>query len=93
MTSIFHKFIEVSATKPPQAANFLEFAYMEHDIRKNYKQLKDNKGVQKPSEDFMDYWKDVGKEGREDQVGLYFRWIELLERALKKVSYRELHDR
>jgi hypothetical protein len=30
---------------------------MEHDIRKSYKQLKDNKGVQKPSEDFMDYWK------------------------------------
>jgi hypothetical protein len=57
MASIFHKFIEVSANKPPQANSFLEFAYMEHDIRKNYKQLKDSKGVQKPSEDFQDYWK------------------------------------
>jgi hypothetical protein len=93
MTSIFHKFIEVSASKPQQAGSFVEFAFMEHDIRKNYKQLKDSKGVQKPSEEFMDYWKDVGKEGREDQVGLYFRWIELLDRALKKVAYRDLHDR
>lgn len=75
MASIFHKFIEVAATKPPQTASFLQFAYMEHDIRKTYKQLKDNKGVAKPSDDFIDYWKEVGKEGREEQVGLYFRWI------------------
>jgi hypothetical protein len=61
---------------------------MEHDIRKNYKQLKDNKGMPKPCEDFIDYWKEMGKEGREEQVGLYFRWIELLERALKKIQYR-----
>jgi hypothetical protein len=57
MSSIFHKFIEVSASKPEPANGFIEFAYMEHDIRKSYKQLKDNKGVQKPNEDFIDYWK------------------------------------
>jgi hypothetical protein len=30
---------------------------MEQDIRKTYKQLKDNKGIAKPSEEFIDYWK------------------------------------
>lgn len=34
---------------------------MEHDIRKSYKQVKDNKGAQKPNEDFVDYWKEIGK--------------------------------
>ena len=83
MTSIFHKFIEVSASKASEAAFFVEFAYMEQEIRKSYKQLKDNKGVPRPCEDFVDFWKEVGKEGKEEQVAMYFRWIELLERAKK----------
>lgn len=41
----------------------------------------------------MDYWKEIGKEGREEQVGIYFRWIELLDRAIKRTPMRELHDR
>jgi len=40
MASIFHRFIEVSANKPIQANTFIEFAYMEHEIRKAYKQVK-----------------------------------------------------
>lgn len=83
MTSIFHRFIEVAANKPPQADRFVEFAYMEHDIRKSYKQLKHNKGVVKPNDDFLDYWKEIGKDSKEEQVALYFRWVELLERTLK----------
>jgi hypothetical protein len=57
MTSIFHKFIEVSASKASEAAFFVEFAYMEQEIRKSYKQLKNTKIVEHPSEEFMDYWK------------------------------------
>lgn len=57
MTSIFHKFIEVAASKPSETALFSEFAYMEHEIRKSYKQLKNSKGVEKPCEEFVDYWK------------------------------------
>ncbi len=66
---------------------------MEHDIRKSYKQLKDSKGVPKPSEDFISYWKEIGKEGREEQVALYFKWIELLSLALKRSLSRNLNDR
>jgi hypothetical protein len=29
MQTIFHKFIEVAASKPPQTSVFVEFAYME----------------------------------------------------------------
>lgn len=93
MTSIFHRFIEVAANRHPEATNFPEFAYMEHDIRKSYKQLKDNKGVPRPCEDFVDFWKEVGKEGKEEQVAMYFSWIELLERAKKGQQIRELVDR
>jgi len=88
MTSIFHKFIEVSANKPVEANTFAEFAFMELDIRKNYKQLKDHKGVAKPNDDFVDYWREIGKEGKEEQVAVYFRWIELLERARTQKIYR-----
>ena len=45
MASLFHKFIEISAAKPAEAAYFLEFAYMEQEIKKSYKQLKNIKVV------------------------------------------------
>ena len=83
MTSIFHKFIEVSASRPPIATTIPEFIYMEHDIRKLYHQFKDNKGIMRPSKDFIDYWDEVGKEGKEEQVALYFKWIELLQKAIE----------
>jgi hypothetical protein len=37
---------------------------MEQEIRKSYKQVKTTKGVEKPNDDFVDYWKEIGNLGR-----------------------------
>jgi hypothetical protein len=90
MTSIFHKFIEVAAAKPPETSLMPEFAYMEQEIRKSYKQLKNSKGLEKPCEEFIDYWKEIGALGREEQVTIYFRWIELIQKSIADYIHPEL---
>jgi hypothetical protein len=35
----------------------------------------------------------MGKEGREEQVALYFRWIDLLSLAIKRTTARYVNDR
>lgn len=54
---------------------------MEQTIRKNYKQVKKTKGDKniKPSEKFVDYFKNLEKE---EQIKYYEKSIKLLEAAI-----------